>query len=76
MIRTLQVVSRLRLASVYSPVFKCCGFASRSTNKPWMKQRHIHGEMGSNRASKYGHEMSQEEHESEDVEDKIQALVK
>lgn len=41
-----------------------------------MEQRHIHGEMGSNRASKYGHEMSEEEHESEDVEDKIQALVK
>lgn len=76
MIRTLQALSRLRPASVALPAFRCCGFASRNTNKPWVEQGHVYREMRSNRASKYGHEMSVEELESEDVEEKIQAVVK
>lgn len=74
MIRTLQALSRLRPASVFLPAFSSCGFATRKTNKSWMEQGHVDREMGSNRASKYGHEMFEEE--LEDVEDKIQALAK
>lgn len=76
MIRALQALSRLRPASVFPPVLGCCRFASKSKNKPWMEQRHVYKDMGSNRVSKYGYETSEEELELEDVEDKIEALVK
>lgn len=36
----------------------------------------MHREMTSNRASKYSNEMLNDELEPEDVEDKVQALVK
>ncbi|XP_003963261.2 neugrin [Takifugu rubripes] len=78
MIRTIKVLpflSRIRSASVFSPVLTGCRCASRSTNKPWMEQRHVHREMASNRASKYSHEMFNDELEPEDVEDKVQALM-
>lgn len=74
MIRTLQALSRLRPASVFLSGFRSCGFATGKTNKPWMEQGHVYREMGSNRASKHGHEMFEEE--LEDVEDKIQGVVK
>lgn len=79
MIQTIKVIpflSRILSASVSSPVLMGCRCASRGTNKSWMEQRHVHREMASNRASKYSHEMFNDELEPEDVEDKVQALVK
>lgn len=41
-----------------------------------MEQRQVYNQSDSKRSSKYSHVMSEEELEPEDVEDKIQELVK
>lgn len=75
MIRTIKVLPfllGLRPASGLSPVLTGCG----CTNNPWMERRHVHRGAASTRASKGSHEMFKDEPEPEDVEDKVQAVVK
>lgn len=80
MIRSVQAVwllARLHPSPAGSVVLRGCRCASRSTAGSWT---HVHGhqtsKVTSDRGSKYSQEMAEAEYELEDVEDKIQALVK
>ncbi|KAG8002731.1 Neugrin [Nibea albiflora] len=81
MARPLQLLSRLgALSRIPAAPMNCCRFASRGVQggKAWMGQSHAHRDRGSNRASRYRDEMSDEElglEDVDDVEDKLQALV-
>ncbi|XP_069545043.1 neugrin [Brachyistius frenatus] len=73
MARLLQVFSRLDALSGMTSVFtNSCRFASGGAGKAWMGQSHAHRHRGTNR---HRDEPSDEEHELEDVEDKLDALV-
>ncbi|KAM7412054.1 hypothetical protein PAMA_021834 [Pampus argenteus] len=77
MARSLQVLSllsRLGALSVMPPAStSSCRFASRGVS--WMKQSHVHRDKPSNRAPRYNDEVFDDDPETEDVEDKLQALV-
>ncbi|XP_072222813.1 neugrin [Leuresthes tenuis] len=78
MARPLQVFSlifRIRAPSII-PSVSAIGyrFASRGTNKAWMGQSHVHGDRGSN-SRRNRDEMSDEELDLDDVDDKLQALL-
>ncbi|XP_070766225.1 neugrin [Enoplosus armatus] len=75
-LQVLSLLSRLGAPSVMPSVsVNGCRFASRGASKAWMGQSLGHKDRVSNRASRYSDEMSDEDLEMEDVEDKLQALV-
>ncbi|KAM4562213.1 neugrin [Odontesthes bonariensis] len=78
MARPLQVFSlifRLRAPPVIPSVsVSSCRFASRGTNKAWMGKSHVHGDRGSN-SPRNRDEMSDDELDLDDVDDKLQALL-
>ncbi|KAM7404612.1 hypothetical protein PAMP_011945 [Pampus punctatissimus] len=73
-LRVLSLLSRLGALSVMPPAStNSCRFASRGVS--WMKQSHVYRDRSSNRAPRYNDEVSDEDPGTEDVEDKLEALV-
>uniref|UniRef100_A0A3Q3VKT6 Neugrin n=1 Tax=Mola mola TaxID=94237 RepID=A0A3Q3VKT6_MOLML len=64
----LRVLSKLGALSLSPPASGGCRFASRGASKAWMGPSHGHG---AHRASRHSDDMSDEELELEDVEDKL-----
>lgn len=74
MARALRLLSKLgALSALGPPASGGCRFASRGASKVWMGPSHGHRD---HRASRHSDDKSDEEFELEDVEDKLDALVK
>ncbi|XP_068608832.1 neugrin [Brachionichthys hirsutus] len=75
-LRLLALLSRFAAAPPSPPAStNSCRLASRGANKAWMGQNHAHRDRMSSGAPTHGEEVSDEELEMEDVEEKLQALV-
>lgn len=75
-LQVLSLLSRFGALSLVSPAsISGWRFASRGAGNAWTAQSHVYRDRVSNRASRHSDDMSEEEAELEDVEDKLQALV-